>query len=152
LSDAEGRLYACFASRKWSHQVAGGWPYADLPALLEAADRAWADLAPPDWADALQGHPRIGEGGGSALEASEREQQTVREANADVLERLAAENRRYEARFGHIFLIAAAGKSADDILAALRDRMDNDPVTEARVAAGEHRKIARMRLARMLDR
>ena len=142
-----GALYACFASRKWSRQVAGGWPYADLPALLEAADRAWADLAPADWAEALAGHPRIGEGGGSAPVASEREQKTIREANADVLERLAEENRRYEARFGHVFLIAAAGKSADEILAALRDRMDNDPVTEARVAAGEHRKIARMRLA-----
>jgi 2-oxo-4-hydroxy-4-carboxy-5-ureidoimidazoline decarboxylase len=150
LSDAEGRLYACFASRKWSHQVAGGWPYADLPALLEAADRAWADLAPADWAEALQGHPRIGEGGGSAPAASEREQQAVRGANADALEQLTEANRRYEARFGHIFLFAAAGKSADEILAALRARMDNDPVTEAEVAAGEHRKIARMRLARML--
>jgi len=68
-----------------------------------------------------------------------------------VLEQLAEENRRYEARFGHIFLIAAAGKSVDDILAALRERIGNDPVTEARVAAGEHRKIARMRLERMLD-
>jgi 2-oxo-4-hydroxy-4-carboxy-5-ureidoimidazoline decarboxylase len=66
------------------------------------------------------------------------------------LEQLTEANRRYEARFGHIFLVAAAGRSADEILAALRDRMDNDPVTEAQVVAGEHRKIARMRLARML--
>jgi len=131
--------------------VAAGWPYADLPALLESAERAWADLAPSDWAEALEGHPRIGESGGSAPVASEREQRSVRGANADVLEQLAEENRRYEARFGHIFLIAAAGKSVDDILAALRERIGNDPVTEARVAAGEHRKIARMRLERMLD-
>jgi OHCU decarboxylase len=139
-------LYSCFASRKWSHHVAAGWPYADLPALLDAAERAWADLAPSDWAEALQGHPRIGEGGGGAPVASEQEQQAVRGANADVLERLAEENRRYEARFGHIFLISAAGKSADEILNALRERMENDPATEARVAAGEHRKIARRRL------
>jgi OHCU decarboxylase len=130
--------------------VAAGWPYGDLPALLDAAERAWADLAPSDWAEALQGHPRIGEGGGSAPVASEREQQAVRGANADVLERLAQENRRYEARFGHIFLIAAAGKSAEDILAALRQRMENDPATEARFAAGEHRKIARRRLEQMV--
>ena len=147
MSDAERRLYACFASRKWSRQVAAGWPYADLAALVAAAERAWADLTPSDWAEALRGHPRIGERGGSAPVASEREQQSVRAANAHVLEELAEENRRYEARFGHIFLIAAAGKSAEDILAALRARMDNDPVTEARVAADEHRKIARMRLA-----
>jgi 2-oxo-4-hydroxy-4-carboxy-5-ureidoimidazoline decarboxylase len=45
-----------------------------------------------------------------------------------------------------VFLIAAAGKSADEILDALRERMGNDPVTESRVAAAEHRKIARLRL------
>jgi len=131
--------------------VASGWPYADLPALLDAADRAWADLAPSDWAEALQGHPRIGESGGSSPDASEREQRGVREVSDDVQSRLAEANRRYEARFGHVFLIAAAGKSADEILATLLARMDNDPVTEARVAAAEHRKIARMRLARMVS-
>jgi OHCU decarboxylase len=119
--------------------------------LLEAAELAWADLAPSDWAEALQGHPRVGESGGSAPAASEREQRGVRAASADVLEQLAQENRRYETRFGHVFLIAAAGKSADEILAALRMRMDNDPVTEAHVAAAEHRKIARIRLAQMLS-
>ena len=130
--------------------MAARWPYADLPALLEAAEQAWAGLAPADWAEAVQGHPRIGERGGSALVASEREQHSVRDANPDVLEQLVEENRRYEARFGHIFLIAAAGKTVDDILAALRERIGNDPVTEAGVMAGEHRKIARMRLERML--
>jgi 2-oxo-4-hydroxy-4-carboxy-5-ureidoimidazoline decarboxylase len=151
LNDAERRLFSCFSSRKWSHQVAAGWPYADPQALLDAAELAWADLAPLDWAEALQGHPRIGESGGSAPAASEREQQGVRAAGSDVLERLAQENRRYETRFGHVFLIAAAGKSADEILAALRARMDNDPVTEARVAAAELRSIARRRLARMMS-
>ncbi len=75
----------------------------------------------------------------------------MREVSDDVQSRLAEANRRYEARFGHVFLIAAAGKSADEILATLLARMDNDPVTEARVAAAEHRKIARMRLARMVS-
>ena len=131
--------------------MAAGWPYADAQALLDAADRAWAELAPSDWDEALRGHPRIGEGGGSAPAASEREQQAVRSADAAVLARLAEENRRYEARFGHIFLVAAEGKSADDILAALHERMENDPATEARVAAGEHRKIARKRLRQLVS-
>ena len=131
--------------------MAAGWPYADLPALFEAADRAWSELEPSDWAEALAGHPRVGESGGSSPNASEREQKGVRDASVDVQTELAEANRGYEARFGHVFLIAAAGKSADEILATLRRRMDNDPVTEARVAAAEHRKIARMRLQRMLD-
>ena len=130
--------------------MAAGWPYADLPALLDAAERAWAGLAPSDWAEALAGHPRIGERGGSAPIASEHEQQAVRGSSRDVLGRLAQENRRYEARFGHIFLISAAGKSADEVMAALRERMKNDPVTEQQVAAGEHRKIARTRLEALM--
>ena len=74
----------------------------------------------------------------------------MRVAGAAALAELADENRRYEARFGHVFLIAAAGKDAGEILAELRGRMGNDPVTEAGVAAAEHRKIARMRLERMM--
>ncbi len=126
--------------------VAKGWPYSDLDSLLHAAERAWSELEPSDWAEALAGHPRIGEGGGSSPAASEREQSGVRTAPATTLEQLAAENRLYEAHFGHVFLIAAGGKSADEILAALRERMGNDPVREAQVAAAEHRKIARLRL------
>lgn len=129
--------------------MADGRPYADLAQLLDTAERAWAELEPSDWAEALAGHPRIGERGGGSPEASEREQRGVLAAGAAALSELAQENRRYEARFGHVFLIAAAGKSAGEILFALRRRMENDPVTEARVAAGEHRKIARMRLEAM---
>lgn len=145
--DAQQRLFTCFASGKWARRVAEGRPYEDLGSLLEAAEGAWSELEPADWAEALGGHPRIGEHGGSSPAASEREQSGVRAAAAATLDQLAEENRRYEARFGHVFLIAAAGRSADEILAALRKRMENNPVTEAKVAAAEHRKIARLRLA-----
>ena len=147
---AENRLYACFASHKWARRVADGRPYAALGALLEAADRAWSELAVSDWTEALAGHPRIGERGGSSPAASEREQGGVRKAPPDTLAQLAEENQRYEARFGFVFLISAAGRGADEILAELRERMRNDPVTEARVAAAEHRRIARLRLAALV--
>ena len=146
MNEAQERLHACFASRRWARRVAQEWPYPDLDSLLGAAERAWAELEPADWSEALAGHPRIGERGGSSPAASEREQSGVRAAPATTLEELAAENRLYEARFGHVFLIAAAGKNADEILATLRERMGNDPVTESKVAAAELRKIARLRL------
>jgi 2-oxo-4-hydroxy-4-carboxy-5-ureidoimidazoline decarboxylase len=149
--DAQRRLLACFASPRWARHVADGRPYASVQALLDAAERAWAGLAPSDWDEALRGHPRIGEGGGGSPAASEREQQGVRLAGAAALAELADQNRRYEARFGHVFLTAAAGKDAGEILEELRARMGNDPVTEAHVAAAEHRKIARMRLERMME-
>jgi 2-oxo-4-hydroxy-4-carboxy--5-ureidoimidazoline (OHCU) decarboxylase len=49
-------------------------------------------------------------------------------------ERLARANVDHEARFKHVFLISAAGRSADEILAALTDRLGNDPDTELREA------------------
>ena len=144
--EAERRLYSCFASRRWARLVAAGRPFDDVDALLAGSERAWKELEASDWSEALAGHPRIGDGGGSSPAASEREQSGVRAANTETLSELAEENRRYEERFGHVFLIAAAGRGADEILVAMRERMTNDPVTEARTAAAEHRKIARLRL------
>lgn len=148
---AQECLYACFASHKWARLVAEGRPYADLDALFVRAERAWSELDPRDWSEALAGHPRIGEGGGSSPAASEREQSGVRTADDEVLAQLAEENRRYEARFGHVFLIAAAGRSAGEILAAMRKRIGDDPVTEAQMAAAEHRKIARLRMVTLFQ-
>jgi 2-oxo-4-hydroxy-4-carboxy-5-ureidoimidazoline decarboxylase len=149
--EAELRLYACFASPKWARIVAEGRPYADLDALFVGAERAWSQLEPQDWSEALEGHPRIGESGGSSPAASEHEQSAVRTADEVVLAQLAEENRRYEARFGHVFLISAAGRSADEVLDAMRERMENDPVTEAQTAAAEHRKIARLRMVALFQ-
>ena len=73
------------------------------------------------------------------------------EAGEETTAALAEENRRYEDRFGHVFLISAAGRTAADVLAALRQRMENDPATELEVAAEEQRKITRLRLERMLQ-
>jgi 2-oxo-4-hydroxy-4-carboxy-5-ureidoimidazoline decarboxylase len=81
---------------------------------------------------------------------SEREQRRIKQAAGDTLAALAAENRIYEARFGHVFLISASGRSANEMLEALRQRMLNDPATELQVAAGEQRKIARLRLEQLL--
>ena len=148
---AQQRLYTCFGSRQWARRIVAGRPYADLDALFVGAERAWSELGPGDWSEALAGHPRIGERGGSSPGASEREQSGVRTADDDQLAQLVEENRRYEARFGHVFLIAAAGRGADEILAAMRTRMDNDPMTEAQTAAAEHRKIARLRMVALFQ-
>ncbi len=62
---------------------------------------------------------------------------------------LAEGNREYERRFGHIYLVCATGKSAEEMLALLRTRLTNDPATELRVAAGEQAKITRLRLEKL---
>jgi OHCU decarboxylase len=153
LSDEEAaaQLLAVCHSRRWAKEVAAGRPYADLAALQRAADEVWLGLGPEDWLEAFAAHPRIGEAGGASADWSRQEQAGVGGAS-DVQERLARGNADYEARFGHVFLISAAGRDATEILAALTDRLGNDPATELRVAAEEHRRITRLRLERLMAR
>jgi len=145
------QLLGTFASRTWAERVAAGRPYGDLAELLDACESAWKELAPSDWLAAFAAHPRIGERGGHAPESSDREQSGVLSAPAETMAALAAQNRRYEARFGYVFLIFASGRTAGEILAAFRHRMRNDPAAELAVAADEHRKITKLRLERMLN-
>jgi OHCU decarboxylase len=151
LSDEEAaaQLLAVCHSRRWAKEVAAGRPYAELAALQRAADEVWLGLGPEDWLEAFAAHPRIGEAGGASADWSRQEQAGVGGAT-DVRERLARGNADYEARFGHVFLISAAGRDAEQILAALTERLGNDPTTELRVAAEEHRRITRLRLERLM--
>jgi len=148
---AASALYACFAHHGWADRVAAGRPYESLAGLVAAADQAWAELGSPDWLESFRAHPRIGERGGQSPQASAREQRGIAEASRDALDALARENQVYEQRFGHVFLIAAAGRSADEILSELRRRLDNDAAGELAEAAREQRRITLMRLERMLE-
>jgi OHCU decarboxylase len=151
LSDEEAaaQLLPVYHSRRWAKEMAAGRPYADLAALQRAADEVWLGLGPEDWLEAFAAHPRIGEAGGASADWSRQEQAGVG-GDTDVQERLARGNADYEARFGHVFLISAAGRDAPEILAALTERLGNDPATELRVAAEEHRRITRLRLERLM--
>ena len=66
-----------------------------------------------------------------------------------MLEALAAGNREYERRFGYIFIVCASGKSAEEMLGLLRERLPNPPDAEIRVAAAEQAKITELRLMRL---
>ncbi len=68
------------------------------------------------------------------------------DAAADVAARIADGNAAYEARFGRVFLIRAAGRSPEEMLAELERRLANDDETEAREAAGQLAEIALLRL------
>jgi OHCU decarboxylase len=148
--EAELQLYSCLAHRGWAARVAAGRPYADSAALMASTEAAWSRLGPSDWLQAFAAHPRIGERGGHSPATSQREQSQVMEASHETLTAIAEDNRRYEDRFGHVFLIAAHGRSAEEILQSLRQRMANDPETELSVAAAEQRKITRLRLEQLL--
>lgn len=141
-------LLACAAVPRWAAEVADGRPYADVPAVLRRASKA-SPWTPEELDQALSRHPRIGErADGDDVDAahSRREQAAVTTADDDVRARLAGGNRAYEERFGHVFLIRAAGRSPEEILTALDQRMTNDPQTERGIVAEQLREIAVLRL------
>lgn len=143
---------ACGSSR-WVDRMLELRPFASQVDLLSAARRVWDDLGEDDWREAFSHHPQIGDR--AALEKrfpashdlSAREQAGVGAASSDVLDRLAAGNRDYLARFGYIFIVCASGRSAEEILAILRSRLDNDAATEIRIAASEQAAITALRLS-----
>lgn len=150
MPDGEAReaLLACCQAARWAGELTGGRPYPSLAALL---DRAGAALTDEDVSEALAGHPRIGQApGGSHSAWSRGEQAGVAGSGDDVRAALAEGNRAYEKRFGHIYLVCAAGHSAPELLAILRDRLRNDPGTERQVVRGELRKINELRLTRLI--
>ncbi|MFD8708237.1 2-oxo-4-hydroxy-4-carboxy-5-ureidoimidazoline decarboxylase [Kitasatospora sp. NPDC059648] len=149
-AELEGILLEVCSSPRWAAAVAEAKPWSSREALLAANAAAMAELTDADLRDAMAGHARIGQpkAGDST---SEREQAGIQGVDQAVLDELHEANAAYEAKFGHVFLICATGRTAATMLAALRERHPNDPATETEIVRGELRKINDIRLNRLLD-
>ena len=146
-------LAACCDVPRWVDGILAKRPYGDLAALTAVADQTLRELDDDEVDRALQAHPRIGDraqGAGTEAAWSRNEQSGVGD-DPDVREALAEGNREYEQRFGRVFLICATGLSAQDMLTSLRHRLTHDESTEAPVVREELRKIALLRLAKVVD-
>jgi len=154
--EAIAAFLRCCGSRRWAQAMERGRPYAEAPSLLATAERVFASLTREDWLEAFSHHPRIGDRGSLAARFpatagwSASEQGGVAGAGEDLLDALLRGNREYEARFGHIFIVCATGKTAAQMLALLRERLPNAPAAELEIAAAEQRKITAIRLAKLL--
>jgi 2-oxo-4-hydroxy-4-carboxy-5-ureidoimidazoline decarboxylase len=148
-------LRVCCAAPAWGAAIVAKRPFPDRAAVLAAADAASRSLSWDDVLVGLSAHPRIGErAAGDSTEAawSRREQSAAAEGADDITRaELFDANRAYEERFGHVFLIFASGRSQAEILAAARARLGHDEATERAVVTDELRRIARLRLERVLD-
>jgi len=131
-------------------------PFSSVEQMIETADRIWWALEPNDWLEAFHSHPKIGETKAAAdtsLEAqkwSEAEQSGTQDSDRQTMDALAKFNRKYEEKFGYIFIICATGKTSEEMLSELRRRLNNAPSDEQRIAAGEQAKITRLRLNKLL--
>lgn len=152
----EEEFLKCCGSKEWAQQLVAAQPHGSLDELITAADRIWWSLDSEDWLEAFHSHPKIGEKKAAAAVTvaaqkwSEDEQSGIRDSAAQTIAALAKLNREYEEKFGYIFIVCASGKSSDEMLAILRNRLENDPDEELRIAAGEQAKITELRLRKLL--
>jgi 2-oxo-4-hydroxy-4-carboxy-5-ureidoimidazoline decarboxylase len=154
LEPSEEQLRACCAADAWLSRMSTARPFPSAKAALDLSDEIVLGLDVSALDQALGAHARIGERRlGSTTEDhwSRSEQAGALAVDTDVRERLAEGNRRYEERFGHVFLIRAAGRSAEEMLAALEERLGHDDDIERDVVRRELAEIVRLRLLKVVD-
>ena len=150
-------LQRCCGARRWTSQMVARRPFHSVDEVFAAADQLWAGCNREDVLEAFRHHPKIGDVASlrsrfaTTKQWAEGEQAGVRAAAEDVLKKLAAGNEAYELKFGFIFIVCATGKTAEEMLALLEERLQNPPAMELKIAAGEQAKILRIRLGKLLQ-
>ena len=150
-------LLRCCGSARWARAMTAARPFRMPAALLARAEGEWSKASREEILEAFSHHPRIGDRESlwarfPATHAwSAAEQSGAAAADEKVLDDLAEGNRAYEARFGHLFIVCASGKTAVEMLALLQARLGNEPEAELKIAAGEQGKITRLRLEKLLQ-
>lgn len=131
-------------------------PFDSVAALIARAENIWFSLAPHDWLEAFRSHPKIGSKkaahriSAEAQKWSEQEQSGANNAGKETMQALAELNQQYEEKFGYIFIVCATGKSSEEMVSTLRERLENHPDKELRIAATEQAKITELRLNKLL--
>jgi len=145
---AEQTLRPCLDVPRWINDIIESRPYSSVDSILQAADHSGAQLTSSEVDQALLHHPRIGERarGGHTEARLSREEQAELGITTDTQTQLDQGNAEYEERFDQVFLIRAAGRSSDEILAELRRRMNNTSEQESHEVADQLNQIATLRL------
>jgi OHCU decarboxylase len=148
-------MLVCCAARRWARSMVSHRPFRNIESLSLTADQVWSTMEEPDWLEAFAAHPRIGDckpppNATQSATWSQQEQSSTANAANQVLADLAAGNALYERRFGFTYIVCATGKSADEMLAILQDRLNNDRASELGEAAEQQRQIMQIRLGKWL--
>jgi 2-oxo-4-hydroxy-4-carboxy-5-ureidoimidazoline decarboxylase len=153
-ADAAALIAPCCASVRWIDALVARRPHGSLAAITDASDAAISGLTWSDIEQALAAHPRIGDraqGADRESAWSRQEQSAAATPQASTHATLVAGNVEYERRFGHVFLICATGKSAEDVQTALTRRLDNAAEAEREIVRDELTQIVRLRLAKLFQ-
>lgn len=148
-AEAAETLTPCIDVQRWVDTVAAARPFPTKDALLAFAAEAANPFTSGEVESAMAHHPRIGERPTAATteaSMSRSEQAGVDPGDPALAEALAQGNREYEEKFGRVFLIRAAGRTAPEILQSLKERLENSPAEEDTIVAQQLREIAVLRL------
>jgi allantoicase len=140
---AFGKLLQCCHASRWANEMLAARPFSSWNEVEETAAAAWKTSSRDEILEAFAAHQKIGDHKGA------EEQARVRTATEATLQELSQLNREYEQRFGYIYIVCATGKSAEEMLALLRKRLENDPEEEIAIAAEEQRLIIQLRMRRI---
>jgi OHCU decarboxylase len=152
---ARTALLHCCAAKRWAHGLTSMRPFANEEELLLSSDKVCATMLEQDWMEAFRAHPRIGEqkvrhASAQSRAWSSEEQSSSSNAQITVLDKLAAGNHLYEQTFGFTYIVCATGKTADEMLTILEQRLSNDRDKELAEAAEQQRQITQLRLRKWL--
>ncbi len=159
LDEAEAitLLETCCTVMRWCKEMVSRRPFPSIDVVLKVADDIWGAMEEADILEAFSGHPKIGDVNSLRAKYAHTaglagaEQGAVKQASDEVLQALKEANDLYEARNGFIFIVCATGKSAEEVLEILHQRLANDRKTELRTGAEEQGKITAIRLRKLFE-
>lgn len=155
---AAAELLSCCGSTAWARAMAAERPVYTEAQFCTRAGEIWRELSEADWLEAFRSHPRIGERHAerattaTSVQWSAGEQRDVAQSDEAVKQAIAEGNRRYEERFGRIYIVCASGKKPAEILGILEQRLKNDDATELKESADQQEQIMQLRLHKWLAR
>ncbi|MEP7111119.1 MAG: 2-oxo-4-hydroxy-4-carboxy-5-ureidoimidazoline decarboxylase [Ferruginibacter sp.] len=156
LESLKEELFKCCGSATWVNKMVSFFPMDDLVEMLEDAEEQWYGCSPKDWREAFSHQVKIGDTDslsmkfGAGAQSTAGEQSAVNTSSREMIADLDAANEAYEIKFGYIFIVSAAGKTAEEMLSLLRQRLSNEPDVEINIAMDEQNKITLLRLQKLL--
>lgn len=147
----------CCGASNWVRIMESNRPFHCIDDLFQKAETIWFSLSTNDWLEAFTHHPKIGDINSlqnnfhQTKSLSKNEQSGLNDASEKTLVELAKSNQLYEDKFGFIFIVCATGKSAGEMLALLKRRLENNLDIEILNAAKEQNNITQIRLQKLLS-
>jgi len=148
---AAKHLMDCCGSTQWVSKMMQHFPFSSEKQLVDWSAAIWYEQCQEaDWRESFTHHPKIGDVKSLTEKFAGKEQAGVAVATDETIQALAKANADYETKFGFIFIVCATGKSANEMLQLLLDRLQNTVDEELHIAMGEQQKISIIRFKKLL--